>query len=112
MSESKWSKGQRKRKGKWAKRLHIAKKIPQEVKAQIFLMYMAIRAVFSGMRCFSLAFDASRIGGQARMLGFISAPDGRGAWLPPQANGTSKLFLCNRLRTRQYKKYKQKSLDV
>ena len=46
-----------------------------------------MRAAFSPQADLSFGFDASRIGGLPRMLGFVAVPDGRGAWMPLMATG-------------------------
>lgn len=46
--------------------------------------FFCIRELFNDAGTIHVAFDASRIGGLNRMLGFITRPNGEGAWMPPQ----------------------------
>lgn len=52
---------------------------------RILQYFLSSRKHFQKQQCLHVAFDASRVGGLSRMLGFISRPDGFGAWMAPQA---------------------------
>ena len=59
---------------------------------RILNYFFCLRRSFSTERTVHVAFDASRVGGRNRLLGFISRPDGLGAWLPPQALSSRRNF--------------------
>ena len=72
------------------KRIHVKMRvrpiIPTEDAKMLLQYYFATRALMSKQSTINLSFDASRVGGVNRMLGYISGPGGAGAWLPPQAD--------------------------
>ena len=49
--------------------------------------FLASRACFADAKTLHVAFDAGRVGGLNRMLGFVTTPNGIGAWVAPQAIG-------------------------
>ena len=59
---------------------------------RILNYFFCLRRSFSTETTVHVAFDASRVGGRNRLLGFISRPDGLGAWLPPQALSSRRNF--------------------
>ena len=85
--ESEKSQQRNTRTRRWRSRMRVVRRVPTEAKMQVFQAYFAIRAVFDGCRCVGFAFDASRIGGRSRLLGFATEPGGQGIWLPPMATG-------------------------
>ena len=70
---------------KLAKNMHLMLRLPEKAKMAVFQLYLALRFFLADQPNIGLSVDASRIGNRNRMLGFITRPDGYGAWLPPQA---------------------------
>jgi hypothetical protein len=48
----------------------------------LFKYFMTVRSLFTGLRCYGFACDASNVGQKNRMMGIISRPDNQTAWLP------------------------------
>ena len=84
VTSSAQDKGARRR-SKFADKMKIAYNTTKHVGMRLLQMFFCMRSVFSDCSVFGFAFDASRIGGRSRLLGFITLPTGVGAWLPPQA---------------------------
>ena len=57
------------------------------VTTRICQMYRTMRAYFAATIVLPFAFDASRLRGRIRRLGYIERPDGYGGWLLPRAAG-------------------------
>ena len=84
------------RSARLAKKLRIMP-LKLDDRARRILHYLfCLRRAFSAATTVHLAFDASRVGGKNRLLGFITRPDGLGAWLPPQVPSTiSQNRICS-----------------
>ena len=52
--------------------------------------FLSVRESFFEGRELNLAVDATRVGGRAVFIGFMTAPSNKGAWMPPLVLGVHK----------------------
>ena len=61
---------------------------------QLLKYMLALREHFQSEQVLHVSFDASRVGGKNRLLGFMTRPDGIGGWCPPQVWSLAAWGLC------------------
>lgn len=72
-------------------KLKIKELLPTDKKRMLLQYYFASRRHFGSERgVLHLAFDASRVGGLNRMVGYITNVAGFGAWTPPRALSSTR----------------------
>ena len=72
------------KKGKFGARQKMKAKLrlAEQTTMCIIKYYFALRYYFSSCMNIGLAVDGSRVGNLSRVLGFMTRPDGIGAWMP------------------------------
>jgi hypothetical protein len=73
-------------------KMKIAPQCTVDMCLRLLQFFFAIRCAFVNLRCFSLACDASRLGGLNRMIGFVARPDNVGGFLQPVASLWGTIF--------------------
>ena len=66
-------------------RLQVSLRYTSDRALKLLQYFLAVRRFFANERTVHISVDASRVGKRQRLLGFMSRPDGLGAWMPPQA---------------------------
>ena len=61
---------------------------------QMLKYILGLREHFQAEQVLHLSFDASRVGGRNRLLGFMTRPDGIGGWCPPQVWNLDAIGAC------------------
>ena len=82
---SKYETAQRSRLSKFAKSMLAKLATTSSLGLRLLQYFVCLRSVFTAAPVIHVAFDAVRIHGLSRMIGFMTLPGGMGGWLPPQA---------------------------